>query len=303
MDYRLPGDVRDALLADLDDLASLAGGILSRATRPRTTLRALEPWEPPRRVLYGANPYSSGRTPDVADILEVTGKYGTGAAVRLFDGSGSLNAAPVEASAGKRHVSWKCDRPGVISGALDAQVAAAVATLADGDVAEPWHEADVKSLDPAEQVLLRRAWASILDRYAPGVDQAFTIGGWRFEPGDSKGGPDQWADAVAECDLLGVDFDGTPMTYPFRDYRVVTERVLTWMDAHGFTRWAIPEWCVKDDGGHSRADYIGQHADYWATLGDRAPEYVCWFEHQDFGATTQLTLADEVAALSGLVAG
>ncbi len=42
-DYLLTGVDRDALLADLDKLASLAGGVLSRATRPRNLLRGLEP--------------------------------------------------------------------------------------------------------------------------------------------------------------------------------------------------------------------------------------------------------------------
>lgn len=108
-----------------------------------------------------------------------------------------------------------------------------------------------------------------------------------------KGGADKWAPVVQACDLLGVDLDGTPAkALPYRDYRPIIDRILTWMDRHSITRWAVPELAVKrapdDPTGAHRAAWIAQQTDYMKALGSRAPEWVCWFENStktDFAGT------------------
>ena len=64
-DYRLTAADHATLLADLDDAASRAGGLLSRVTRPRALLRSLGPWvdvepEPAPATLIGACPLTGG---------------------------------------------------------------------------------------------------------------------------------------------------------------------------------------------------------------------------------------------------
>ena len=310
-DYRLTAADHASLLADLDDAASRAGGLLSRTTRPRTLLRSLEPWvdvepEPePARVLFGANPWDSGKRPDVGDIATVESRYGLGAAVRLFDGTGVLNPAPARVTPGHSHFSWKPDQAAVTAGLLRAEIGVAIAPARDGDFVEGIHEADVKDLDPAATLAFRRVWVETVKSTRPDLDVPFTIGGWRFEKDDNKGGPDQWLDCIHACDLLGVDLDGTPVkALPYKDYRPIIDKIVAWMGVNGIARWTVPELAVKrapdDPDGVHRAAWITQQAKHMIDLGALAPERVCWFESSSYPGT-ELTMQVERDALAALV--
>lgn len=261
----------------------------------------------PPATLFGANPHASGKRPDVADLQAIVTRYKTGVAARIFDGTGALNPAPTHPDVARTHYSWKTDQISVTAGALDQDIATAIAPAAPGDAVEAIHEADVKGFDPAATLAFRQAWVRAVKSTRPDLVVPFTIGGWRFDPSDTKGGPDPWADNVHACDLLGVDLDGTPVKYPYRDYVPIIDAILTWMDHHQITRWAVPELAVKrapeDPTGERRAEWITEQIGYMLALGVRAPEWICWFESStvtDF-AGTELTAQVERDALAAFI--
>lgn len=302
-DFRLTAADHASLMADLDDLASRAGGILSRATRPRTLLRSLEPWtepEPPApapATVLGACPLTGGMS--ATAVQRVLTRWGDGAAVRAFSPSG-WTVAPVVAGSGPLLYSWKP----TLGVPLDRVAAlAALAPLPAGSKVAVWHEPDVKARKGAAvapMIAAHREFAALVRAERPDLSVMGVLSAWTWQAGFD---PTTYIDPTT-FDILGVDLDDPAIpSGAYTDYRPVVDKVLAWMAGAGITRWTVPEFglprSTADSDGTKRAAWMGEQVTYLRAL-TLPPEEIALFESTAY-AGTELTAAVETEAWSALI--
>ena len=303
MDYRLNAAQRDELIADLDDAASRAGGLLSRVTRPRTLLRALEPWTDPApgpvsTTILGACPLVGGMSLTAGE--RVITRWGQGAAVRLFSQSG-WTVAPVLPDAGRILASWK---PLVGELLNVAAVLAAVAPLPAGSRVTVIHESDVKilkgSLTFEQAAALHRQFAAIIREHRPDLVLVGIVAGYRFHPDENLDDLARYIDPDT-FDMLGVDLDG--ITTKYADFTTFIPGVMAYLERIGKIRWTVPEFGAprqaSDADGTVRAAWMTEQVKALRALPN-PPEEIALFESTAY-AGTQLTTQVEIDAWAALI--
>lgn len=245
---------------------------------------------------FGACPMKPGGSGLEAAQSVVT-KWGKGAAVRQFFGSG---VAPRPVDASLCHASFKP----TLAAITDDNVRAWFSNYREGDAVEVWHEADKKVSDGAysypDLLARKNKFYDTVKRVRPDLLVVNTLTGWLLDPKSGKD-PTRWGEVKA--DVLGVDCDGVrPSSLPYTNYEAETKSALEFIErfkANGYTLFAIPEFgCPRivtaDPDGIERAKYHEAYFQLWTQT--KLCAWVTMYEY-DSSPNYSLSTPAEVAGL------
>ena len=271
---------RDELSGKLGEANTRVIDLTTALNQAREYIRELEGTDPepegPLPTLLGASPLTGELT--VRGVSNVTSRFGSGTAVRLFakDSSGWVQS-PELLDAGRLVLSWKPD----LSRPID-EVAcrAALSTAPAGSKVCVWHEPDKKIIEggnPTQFKARAREFYNIVKEHFPHLDVVAILTGWTFHPTVNRNPLDYIE--LDSFDVLGLDLDGL---YGPQDYLPNIAKAQKWMIEHGVERYTIAEYGVKV---RTSPSYTAAQREKWLTTQTAAimalewkPEEICLFE-------------------------
>jgi hypothetical protein len=235
---------------------------------------------------FGACVANPGGTSATA-MQTVVNKWGTGSAVRVFNGSDISTGPAHPTGVSVVHASYKPSVASVNSGALDAQIEALILRTQPGDTIEFWHEPDNDGLTGqgiTDMINAKNRLYEIKQRIKPSVNVAATMTGGFFANYTSESVRSLWYGLKG--DLIGLDADGvhdtTGPTYDmtYADEITGVKNFIARNAANGWKGFGVPEHGTSrqpwDTTGQARANWFAAQTKLFIDAGAR---YVMLYDY------------------------